>query len=315
MRPGLLQKLKLYLSMVRYANAHNRDFAREHYEFFRRMEEELRPELGQLEGLRVLDVGCGKTMWLTLLLHSCGAKVTGIDTEWTEPVRSLSKYLALIRSNGLERSLRTLVWDLLYARPYYQELNRICPFELNFEGVDARRASVSELDFDDKTFDLVVSHEVFEHLEDVDASLAEVRRVLKPDGLTFIYTHNFTSISGGHHIAWKYPDTEPSETVPAWDHLRDNRFPTIPSWINRWREHDYKEAFERHYEVLRWIPWSREGEALLTAKIREELADYSEDELLTKGFVTMARPKPRFPAGAAVAPPRSASAGARELAR
>ena len=114
---------------------------------------------------------------------------------------------------------------------------------------------------------------------------------MKPDATTYIYVHSFTSISGGHHIAWKYPDTEPSDEVPPWDHLRDKRFPDIPSWVNGLREHEYREVFEQFFEIEDWFPTHREGEALLTTEIREELADYTEAELLTKGFVVVARPK------------------------
>ncbi|MCP4903314.1 MAG: methyltransferase domain-containing protein [bacterium] len=291
-RTGLIRRFILYLSMVRYGNAHNRDFAREHFAFFRRLCEDLDRLSFNLDGLRVLDVGCGKMTWLTLLLHSCGAQVTGIDTEWVKPGFSLSKYWSMLRTNGLERALRTLVWDSMYARPYYTELKRVCPFQLLFEGIDARAMSVVDLDFPDATFDLVVSHEVFEHLPNVDAALDELRRVMKPEAVTYIYTHSFTSISGGHHIAWKYPESEPSATVPPWDHLRDNRFPDIPSWVNGWREHQYRGAFERHFEVLDWIPTGNEGSALLTPEIRDELSQYTEHELLNKGFISVARPAP-----------------------
>src|SRR5262245_15671579 len=37
--------------------------------------------------------------------------------------------------------------------------------------------------FQSATFDMVVSNQVFEHVFDLDASLAEIRRVLKPGGL------------------------------------------------------------------------------------------------------------------------------------
>lgn len=289
-RPSLRRRLALYVSMLRYGHAHSHDFAREHYEFFVRMRRDVERLLGPLEGLRVLDVGCGKSMWLTLLLRSVGARVTGIDTEWVEPGQGLAKYGRILRANGLERAARTLVWDALYARPYYRTLARICPFPLRFDDVDARKMSVTELDFDDATFDLVVSHEVFEHLSDVEGALRELRRILEPDGLTYIYVHNYTSLSGGHHIAWKYPDLEPSRVVPPWDHLRENVAPDIPSWINRWREHQYRAAFEREFEVLDWIHTEREGAALLEPDIRRELSTYSEEELLTKGFIAVARP-------------------------
>lgn len=273
--------------MIRYGNAHNRDFAKEHYQFF----VGLQAHYPQLKGKRVLDVGCGKSMWLTLLLHSAGARVTGIDTEAVEPKRSIAKYYSIAQKNGLERAIRTLVWDVVYARPYYQELAVACPFPLRFEDVDARSVEVAELPFPVNTFDLVVSHEVFEHISDISSTLRALHRVMKPDGIAYIYIHNYASLSGGHHIAWKYPDTEPSTVVPPWDHLRDHRYPDIPSWINRMREHEYRDTFEKEFEILDWIHICTEGSALLTPQIREELRDYSEQELLTKGFVVVARPK------------------------
>jgi len=286
-----LRAFRLYWSMVRYGRAHNRDFAREHFAFFDEMRRRLAGYVGELAGLRVLDVGCGKSMWLTLLLQSAGAQVTGIDTEAVTALRGLRKYNSIVKNNGVERALRTVAWDILFARPYYKHLEEACGFPLLFEGLDVRRMSAQELDFDDDTFDLVVSHEVFEHLPDLDATVESIQRVMKPTGITYIYTHNYASISGGHHIAWKYPDSEPSETVPPWDHLRENRFPDIPSWLNRLRERDYREAFGKSFDIAEWLHTTREGEKLLTPDIQAELAEFSADELLTKGFVTIARPR------------------------
>ncbi|MBI5014762.1 MAG: class I SAM-dependent methyltransferase [Deltaproteobacteria bacterium] len=288
-----MSRLRLYLDMVRYGNVHNEDFAREHWAFFRELLERLRLQHVAVAGLRALDVGCGKSFWLSLLLQGRGALVTGVDTEVVLPGLGVGKYLGLARSNGLERAARTLAWELLYARPYYRALERASGAPLPSDRVDLRNASVTELPFADATFDLAVSHEVFEHLPDVPGALAELRRVLKPAATACIYVHNFASLSGGHHIAWKYPDSEPSTLVPPWDHLRENRFPEIPSWVNRLRERDYRAAFERHFEISEWLPLGREGEALLTPRLREELAEYTDDELLTKGFLVLARPRPK----------------------
>jgi SAM-dependent methyltransferase len=286
-----LQRLRLYLSLLRYSNAHNRDFAREHYAFFAVMLEELRQHGKDPRGQRVLDVGCGKSYWLTLLLHSYGAQVTGVDTEYVQAGFRPGKYYSILRWNGFERALKTLVWDLVYARPYYRELARQCPFALKFDGMDTRVATDGRMEFPENGFDLAVSHEVFEHIRDVDAVARDLSKLLTPDGLTYIYVHNFASISGGHHIAWKYPDTEPSPDVPPWDHLREKRFPDIPSWVNSMREAEYREIFARYFTILEWIPSGREGASLLLPEIRHELGSYSEDELLTKGFTIVARPK------------------------
>jgi SAM-dependent methyltransferase len=288
---SLVGWLQLYASLVRYSSAHNRDFAREHFAFFSDMRARVQPYAGDLRGRRILDVGCGKSAWLTLLLHSYGARVTGIDTEFVSPRRTLRKYWTLARCNGPERALRTLAWDLMYARPYYRALAALCPFPLRFDGLDTRQMSAGAIDLPAASVDIVVSHEAFEHIPDVPAAVQALRRLLQPEGVTYIYVHNFTSLSGGHHIEWKYPDTHPSRIVPPWDHLRANRFPDIPSWVNRWREAEYRRAFEAAFDILEWVPAATEGQALLTPEIRTELRDYSAAELLTKGFVIIARPK------------------------
>lgn len=280
-------KAGLYLSMMHYGLFHNRDFAREHYTFFQKMT----TYLGVIGSRRILDVGCGKSFWLTLLLANHGANVTGIDTEVVQPGFSMDKYLRLLKKNGFERALRTFIWEQVFAKPYYKELEKLNKTPLNFDIVDLKAMSGSKLDFPNDTFDLVVSHEVFEHIADIPSTLRELQRVMKPQGKTYIYVHNFTSLSGGHHIAWKYPDTEPSLKVPPWDHLRENLFSDIPSWLNGLREHEYRTEFEKYFDIIEWMDTDREGEALLTDDLRKELSDYSSDELLTKGFVVIACPK------------------------
>lgn len=288
---GLFKRLGLFLTMIRYGNAHNLDFAIEHYEFFDHMIKKLN-ELGlEKKNLRTLEVGCGKAYWLTLLLHNYGMNVTGIDTEFTSSKNQTSKYISIFRDNGLERMLRTFVWDKFYSKPYYQQLASLAPFPLKFNDVDVMRMGIVDADFSDNTFDLVVSHEVFEHIADIPGTVLTLKNILKPNGITYIYVHSFTSLSGGHHIAWKYPDTEPSDTVPPWDHLREKRYPDIPSWLNELRENEYRIEFEKHMEIIEWLSIGKEGEKLLTPDIRAELSDYDEHELLTKGFIIIARPK------------------------
>ena len=287
----LFKRLGLFLSMIKYGNAHNVDFAIEHYAFFENLIKNVNRLGVNTNNIRTLEIGCGKAYWLTLLLHNYGLHVTGIDTEFTSSSNQFSKYISIYRDNGLERMLRTFVWDKFYSKPYYQKLASLSPFPLKFNNVDVRRMSITDANFPDNTFDLVVSHEVFEHIDDIHKTVLTLNRIIKPEGITYIYVHNFTSLSGGHHIDWKYPDTEPSDTVPPWDHLRNRQFPDIPSWLNKLRESNYRIEFEKYMEVIEWIPAEKEGEKLLTPDIRAELSDYDEHELLTKGFIIIAKPK------------------------
>jgi SAM-dependent methyltransferase len=286
--PILPGRLGLYLSMFIYGLRGYGDFAEEHAGFHRAFRE----FAGDLRGRRVLDLGCGKTFWLTLLLASDGADVIGVDTEVTDPRRSPGKYLRLMRTNGLERTLRTLTWDLLFAGPYYRRLEAEYGAALAFDRVRMLPTDGSRLPVPDKSLDWIVSHEVLEHVRDLTGVVRELKRALKPDGRTYLYVHHFTSLSGGHHIAWKHPDTSPSRKVPPWDHLRSRQFTDIPSWLNGVRAHEYRALIEAELEILEWRWLPREGEALLTPAIRAELGKYSEEELLHKGFIVIARPRP-----------------------
>lgn len=285
--PILPGRIGLYASMLHYGLTGCRDFAREHAAFYER----LRAEEGPLNGLRVLDVGCGKSYWLSLLLAADGAHAIGVDTEQVENSRGLAKYRHIWKANGIERTLRTAVWDTLFAKGYYRELGRSADRRLPHEAVELHVYDGVHLPLPDASIDLVVSHEVFEHIADVPAVLNELARVLRPDGRIYIYIHSFTSLSGGHHIAWKHPDTRPSRVVAPWDHLRQREHVDIPSWLNGLREHEYRAMFEKVFEIDEWRVIAEEGRALLTNDIRQELSQFSERELLSKGFLVRGRLK------------------------
>lgn len=52
--------------------------------------------------------------------------------------------------------------------------------------------------FPDASFDMVVANQVFEHVEDIDQALAEIRRVLKPGGLFLNLFPTFGVLREGH---------------------------------------------------------------------------------------------------------------------
>lgn len=284
-----LQRIRLYLTQFKWAHRYTERYASDHCYWFARMRKTLAPFISDFEGIRALDIGCGLLQWQTIMLHSLGADVTCIDVEYIRPDRRLDKYWHILHSNGLERALKTLYWDYVYRPRYLQALRECSPLPLNTQGMDLRQHLAERLPFDDRTFYLVVSHEVIEHIEDVPSATDEIRRVLKPGGLAYINIHLFPSISGGHHMEWKFPDDEPSVVVPPWDHLRDNRFPEHPSWINEMRERDYRPIFERRFDILVWEASAYEGHTLLTPEIKAELSEYTEEELLKKGVIIVAR--------------------------
>lgn len=63
------------------------------------------------------------------------------------------------------------------------------------EGLDRVRASARALPFACKTFDAVIAIETFEHIGDIDAAIAEARRVLKPGGRLVVVDKNAASLN------------------------------------------------------------------------------------------------------------------------
>jgi len=101
-----------------------------------------------MPGWSLLDAGCGPgTITLGLARTVAPGLVTGIDVEDSQFPKSREQ---------AER----------------EALN-----------VEFRKASVYQLPFQDHCFDAVFSHALLEHLIDPVAALAELRRVLKPEGL------------------------------------------------------------------------------------------------------------------------------------
>jgi hypothetical protein len=92
-------------------------------------------------------------------------------------------------------------------------------------------------------------------------------------------------------MRWAFPDTEPPDDIPPWDHLRENRFPTHV-YLNQLTDRDYREIFaaEPELEMVDWVVTRTEGERFLTAELTAELAPrYSRDDLLTREVIALAR--------------------------
>jgi ubiquinone/menaquinone biosynthesis C-methylase UbiE len=122
-------------------------------------------------GTRILDVGCGPGQLLLQLLRR-GYDVKGVDISggMVEQAR------ALIRSNGFSE----------------------------FSGVAV--GDIEKLDFRDQEFDVVVASGVIEYQKDDDVALAEMKRVLKPNGhliLNVTNRYSYLTLSDNVYIAFR----------------------------------------------------------------------------------------------------------------
>ena len=79
----------------------------------------------------------------------------------------------------------------------------------------------SELPFDDATFDVAMSSQVFEYLDNIPSALVELNRVLKPGGRALIHDTDWGA------VLWHSTDPERmARVMNTWDsHLADPHLP------------------------------------------------------------------------------------------
>jgi len=269
-----------YLDVFRYHRRGNARLASEVVRHSRKVIELTRDQ----SDVRVLDLGCGGRGGIVLPLHTLGVSATGIDYDLVSPRLSPSSWWALARRNGTERAIKTIGRQVLFDRSYYKHMRRLLGRELRWDGLDVRTMDARELQFDDNSFSFIFSTAVFEHISDVEAATAEMRRVLCNGGKAYIRVHLFPSPSGGHALDWADADenSPPNTPVPPWDHLRERQFPPHV-YLNQMRSDEFLTIFRQHFNILHET-YRTEGQALLTPEIRAELADWSEEDLTRRNL-------------------------------
>lgn len=81
------------------------------------------------------------------------------------------------------------------------EYDRLCcEFAAAETGLEIINGSITDLPFDDGSFDLVCAFDVIEHVEDDNKAVAELKRVTKKEGVVFITVPAFQSLWSHHDV-------------------------------------------------------------------------------------------------------------------
>lgn len=127
---------------------------------------------------RLLEIGCGIGVD-SIQLAKCGFDVTAVD----------------LTETAIE-----------VAREYAQ---------LRGQNIDFQVGNSEKLNFDDQSFDAVYSFGVLHHTPDIDAAIAEVRRVLKPGGTADIMLYHKHSIVNFVHRTFNLPYESRKDHCPV----------------------------------------------------------------------------------------------------
>src|SRR5215472_9407139 len=131
-----------------------------------------------LEGKSVLDLGCGDGLidWGIATTQN-PKRLVGVDLEATEGEELLRR----LRAQGLAAG----------GLP---------------ECLSFATCAADALPFGDNEFDWALSWSAFEHIHEPTASIREIRRVLKPEGVFFIQVYPFFWSEHGSHLEEWYPE-------------------------------------------------------------------------------------------------------------
>ena len=129
------------------------------------------------------------------------------------------------------------------------------------------------LPFPDRSFDLVLSHSVIEHVASAEDYLAECLRVLRPGGFCFLSTAPYLSLSGAHLPRLRVP-------VPVHLVLGRPRAFALFCWLGRHAPWALKEAREANTFISR----AQEGHAKHDDLLQRVTVKRLKDWVNTSGF-------------------------------
>jgi SAM-dependent methyltransferase len=139
----------------------------------------VREQIGDVSGLRVLEVACGRGGYVRELTRA-GAYVTGCDFSHT--------------------ALRAAFAKLLAAE--------IPPTAALIQ------ADAQNLPFAEDSFDLLVSCETVEHLPDIQRAFSEMHRVTRPGGKLLLTTPNYVNFMGLYELYAKFRHPDRKDDQP-----------------------------------------------------------------------------------------------------
>lgn len=225
----------------------------------------------------LLDVGCGDSLLTYGLLRLPWKQVVGLDIV-DEEYKQLSELPNRIRRAG-------------FSPPGPDEIAR-------FEHVayDGHR-----FPFENQRFDWVFSWSAFEHIADVREVLAEMRRVVKPDGFAFIQVSPWYHTRTGSHLVdyvdepwfqlkWSHAEVEQALRQVAEERPEQVEFILHHMWpeyrsLNRY-------SADMFYADVKMTGWTVAKAKLFsnTEDLRQAAPDAAFSELMIEGTYMVLQP-------------------------
>jgi hypothetical protein len=247
---------------------------------------------------RIFEIGYGARPIRLFALTSLGLDARGIDLDKPNLTGVFGDIWQVYRTNGFWRFAKTLVRGVLFDKHERSTLDNVLKERGARLNIDSSRFLVGDAGsfrFEPESVDFVYSEEVFQEIprDSLEKLCRNLSGALSKNGMALITPEVYSGISGGNLVEW-YPDSLPQKIkrkTDPWEHLRKRRA-RADCYLNELRVRDFTEIFSEYFEIASIINRDPDrGRGFLTDEIRAELADYSEEELLSGRWMFVLRKK------------------------
>jgi len=216
-----------------------------------------------------LDLGCGRLMPVSRILRNYGKTVLALDAEYVYELPSVINWANSLRYNGLQSSGRNFLLDIQKHRSKTQDaIDDITGNRIRTKIRILRNGVENMCDVPTSSVDLAISISLLEHVRDVEAAFAEIRRVLRPGGLAANAIHLWGSVSGDHNPEWRE-----FKRYPPWCHLRGRTNFRLPyAILNKFTSVQYIAALRKHFSEVKY-EWIEDDELLKFGEARDLLTE------------------------------------------
>jgi SAM-dependent methyltransferase len=228
----------------------------------------------RLSGCDILDVGPGQVP-VQLSYFNLLNRAIGIDVNRIIEHRTPSALLMLAKEDGIVRALKTFGRWALGVDSRTRRAVRSHLGVRKMAWPEILRMDVRDLRFPDASFEFIYSRSVFQHIPNPEVAIREIRRTLRPGGVTFISLHLWTCPNGYTYVP-----------APAWEwpHLRGLAKPAdIDQSRNRLRLAQWRSIFDGIMPDAEFHLRGPETPEMITRAMelsKGELREYSLEELV-----------------------------------
>jgi SAM-dependent methyltransferase len=241
-RAGFIQSLLEGWALFNlHRRAHGR--MRELVSDARNVEAEIKRRLGvNIVGCDVLEVGPGQFL-AQASYFAMANRVVALDSDVIVRGFDLVGYARMLLKNGPTRTAKTVARKLMgvdrrFRRELLEELG-----VKHLPRVNVQLGDVCGLRFRDSCFDFVYSRSVLHHLPNPRLAIAEIARILRPGGVSYVSVHLWTSETGC--LDPRIYGPKESE-VRGWPHLQPGlnvRLASPNAELNHLRIREWERVF------------------------------------------------------------------------